>query len=216
MTWKGFCYKIIFHKETLMPKKIEQVYQFKITLKGIRPPIWRRIVVPKNYTFWDLHVAIQDAMGWLDSHLHMFEIMNPRKAALENIGIPTDDLDDFLKVIPGWTRKISSYFSSKNQKARYIYDFGDDWEHDIRLEKILPCEKGVTYPVCVKGKRACPPEDCGGIWGYQDFLEAILNPLHEEHKETLEWAGGKFDAEAFDPNEVYFEDPDERRKMAFE
>jgi len=74
----------------------------------------------------------------------------------------------------------------------------------------------VKYPVCVAGKRACPPEDCGGIWGYQNFLEAVMNPFHEEHKETLEWVGGKFDAEAFDPNEVYFEDPEERREIAFE
>lgn len=172
--------------------------------------------MPENYTFWDLHVAIQDVMGWMDCHLHMFEILNPGKAALENIGIPADDFDDLLKVIPGWTRKISAYFSPKNQKARYLYDFGDDWPHDVRLEKVLPREKGVTYPVCVTGKRACPPEDCGGILGYQNFLEAVMNPFHEEHKETLEWVGGEFDAEAFASNKVCFEDPEERRQVAFE
>jgi len=199
-----------------MPKKWENIFKFKITLKGIRPPIWRSILVPENYTFWDLHVAIQDSMGWLDSHLHMFEIINPRNAALENIGIPTEDLDDLLKILPGWARNISTYFSSKNPSATYLYDFGDDWAHDVRLEKVLPCEKGVKYPVCVAGKRACPPEDCGGIRGYQNFLESVMNPFHEEHKETLEWVGGKFDAEAFELNEVCFEDPDERWVMAFE
>jgi len=200
-----------------MPRKTEKVYQFKITLKEIRPPIWRRIVVPGDYTFWDLHVAIQDAMGWLDSHLHMFEVFNPRKSKVDIIGIPTDDFcDDFMEILPGWKRKIATYFSTGNPKARYIYDLGDDWTHDIIFEKALQHEKGIKYPVCVAGKRACPPEDCGGIWGYQNFLEAVLNPFHEEHRETLEWVGGKFDAEVFDAGAVCFEDPEERWQIAFE
>jgi len=196
--------------------KFRQVYQFKITLKRIRPPIWRRILVPETYTFWDLHVAIQDAMGWLDCHLHQFEVVNPETAAKEEIGIPDEDFIGDPEVLPGWKRKIARYFSPDNPKADYIYDFGDGWEHEIRFEGILPREKGVNYPACVAGKRACPPEDCGGIWGYQDFLEAVTNRFHKEHKEMLEWAGGKLDPEQFDINDVHFDDPKKRLKMALE
>ena len=196
-----------------MKQKFSQVYQFKITLMGTKPPIWRRIQVPKTYTFWDLHVAIQDAMGWLDYHLHEFEIPHPSTDLTVNIGIPDDEFG--REVIPGWETKIADYFSRENQSAVYTYDFGDDWRHKIELEKILPTEKGVKYPLCIKGRRACPPEDCGGVWGYGDFLEIIKDPNHEEHQEMLEWAGGEFDPEHFDAKEVRFDDPDERRKIAF-
>ncbi|MDI3524632.1 MULTISPECIES: plasmid pRiA4b ORF-3 family protein [unclassified Kosmotoga] len=196
-----------------MKKKFDHVYQFKITLKGIKPPIWRRIQVPETYTFWDLHVAIQDAMGWLDYHLHEFEIINPSTGLKVNIGIPDEDFG--RDVLPGWKQKIADYFSMENPKANYTYDFGDNWEHKIELEKILPREKGVTYPVCIKGKRACPPEDCGGVWGYEELLEAIKDPAHERHEELLEWLGEDFDPEHFDVNEVSFDDPNKRLKNIF-
>jgi len=197
-----------------MRGRFKKVYQFKITLKGIRPPIWRRIQVPENYTFWDLHVAIQDSMGWEDYHLHEFEIFDPSKGLKVNIGIPPGELGvSFEKeTLPGWKERISDYFSMENRRAVYVYDFGDNWEHEIVLEKILPREEGVDYPVCIGGKRACPPEDCGGIWGYEEFLEAIADPDHELHDEMLEWVGGEFDPERFDPEEVVFEDPDRRRR----
>jgi len=197
-----------------MRGRFKKVYQFKITLKGIRPPIWRRIQVPENYTFWDLHVAIQDSMGWEDYHLHEFEIFDPSKGLKVNIGIPPEELGvSFGKeTLPGWEERISDYFSMENRRAVYVYDFGDNWEHEIVLEKILPREEGVDYPVCVGGRRACPPEDCGGVWGYEEFLEAIADPDHELHDEMLEWVGGEFDPERFDPEEVVFEDPDRRRR----
>ncbi len=198
----------------VMRKKYDRVYQFRITLQGIRPPIWRRIQVPKNYTFWDLHVAIQDAMGWLDYHLHEFRMVYPSTGLRVNIGFPDEDFG--TEVLPGWEEKIAEYFSVENRPADYIYDFGDGWKHNMRLEKTLPREADRAYPTCVKGKRACPPEDCGGIWGYQHFLEAIMNPAHEEHEEMLRWAGGKFDPEHFDVREVTFDDPDERYRIAFE
>ncbi|MGB9694306.1 MAG: plasmid pRiA4b ORF-3 family protein [Fervidobacterium sp.] len=198
-----------------MKKKFERVYQFKITLQGSNPPIWRRIQVPETYTFWDLHIAIQDAMGWLDCHLHMFEIVDPSTGMKCEIGIPEKEYDEYGETLPGWKQKIADYFSMENLKANYVYDFGDNWEHNIQLEKILPREKGVNYPRCIKGKRACPPEDCGGVWGYEEFLEAIKDPKHEEHEEMLEWVGGEFDSEHFDVNEVVFDDPDKRRKIAF-
>jgi len=100
--------------------------------------------------------------------------------------------------------------------AKYTYDFGDNWEHIIKLEKVLPRDKNINYPVCIGGKRASPPEDCGGVWGYEDFLKIINNPDHEEYEETIEWAGGEFDPEYFDVKEIKFDDPAKRRKIAFE
>jgi len=199
-----------------MRKKQNIIYQFKITLKDTKPPIWRRIQVPKKYTFWDLHVAIQDAMGWHDYHLHEFEIVNPLTGTKTIIGITKED-EDFAdyKTLPGWKQKIADYFLRENQSARYIYDFGDNWEHEITLEKKLPKENNIIYPRCIKGKRACPPEDCGGTYGYEDFLEIIGDPENEQHEEILEWVGGRFDPEHFDPNEVTFDDPAERFKNAF-
>ncbi|HAM51469.1 MAG TPA: hypothetical protein DCP92_12555 [Nitrospiraceae bacterium] len=193
--------------------KYHRVYQFKISLKGIKPSIWRRIQVPETYTFWDLHVAIQDAMGWTDSHLHHFEIKNPLTGAREEIGIPGDDFFE-VEIKPGWKRKIAKYFTIKNDKALYVYDYGDDWQHSVKLEKILPRNESSEYPVCIGGARECPPEDCGGIWGYADFLEAIMDPRHPSHRETLEWAGGDFDPEAFDKRNIIFDDPKERLKYA--
>ena len=196
-----------------MKKKFKQVYQFKITLWGIRPPIWRRIRVPETYALWDLHVAIQDVMGWADYHLHEFGIISPKNGEKVRIGIPEGDFD--REVLPGWKQKIADYFTLENKKADYVYDFGDDWEHIIELEKILPREKNTEYPVCIKGRRACPPEDCGGTGGYYNLLEIINDPNHEDYEETLDWLGGKFDPEHFDISEVSFDDPDKRRKIAF-
>jgi hypothetical protein len=199
-----------------MKKKYDQVYQFKITLKGTKPPIWRRILVPETYTFWDLHVAIQDAMGWDDYHLHEFTLLSPKTGRKVKIGIPSDEDADFgWKVLADWNQKIAHYFSSENSKADYVYDFGDGWEHSIKLEKILPRETGVAYPRCIDGRGACPPEDCGGIGGYAEFLEAIGDPANELHEDMLDWVGGSFDPDDFDPNDVEFEDPDTRFKLAF-
>jgi hypothetical protein len=194
----------------------KRVYQFKITLQDIKPPVWRRIQVLGDYTFWDLHVAIQDAMGWMDEHLHEFHTKNPRSGRGEDIGIPEDEpMGDYHPVLPGWKRRISKYFSPENPKAEYLYDFGDGWHHALVLEKILPAEEGVVYPRCLNGKRACPPEDCGGPWGYEDMLRVISDPTDKEHGRILEWLGGKFDPDDFDPMDVQFSDPAERWEIAF-
>ena len=193
-----------------MKKEFEKVYQFKITLKRSKPPIWRRIQVPETYTFWDLHVAIQDVMGWEDYHLHEFEIMDPTTKRIVRIGFPDNEFG--MEILPGWKQKISDYFTLENKKSNYTYDFGDDWEHIVLLEKILPCEKNIKYPRCIDGKRACPPEDCGGIWGYEELLEAIKDPNHEQHKEMKEWIGKDFDPEYFNPSKINFDDPEKRRK----
>jgi hypothetical protein len=108
------------------------------------------------------------------------------------------------------------YFTQEGDAAEYLYDFGDDWEHSVVLEGVFPREKGVVYPLCVDAKRACPPEDCGGVHGYKNLLKIIRNPRHKEHKEMLEWAGGLFDSEHFEPREVRFDDPRKRWKIAFQ
>ncbi|XP_050527861.1 uncharacterized protein y4hQ-like [Daktulosphaira vitifoliae] len=184
------------------------IFQFKITLKRIKPNIWRRIQVPGNFTFWELHMAISDAMGWQDYHLHQFEVLNPRNGQIVLIGTP----DDFglVEVINGKTVKIADFFSAPKCKAKYEYDFGDGWDHEILLQKILPAIPTVEYPICVGGKRACPPEDCGGTWGYGELLSIISNPNHGEYEERKDWlkligyTNGEFDSEHFDPKSVYF------------
>jgi len=199
-----------------MKKKFNRVYQFKIALKGVKPMIWRRIEVPETYSFWDLHVAIQDAMGWEDDHLHQFELVNPTTGIKTEIGIPEEDSLFGGEILPGWKEKIAEWFSMENKLAEYTYDFGDDWQHTVRLEKILPRESSVKYPRCVGGKRACPPEDCGGIWGYARLLEIINDKNHEEHEGMMEWLGGEFDPEYFDEEKVIFMDPNKRRRGALE
>lgn len=163
-----------------MKKKFNQVYQFRIALKDIKPTVWRRIQVPETYTFWDLHVAIQDVMGWFDCHLHQFKMLEPMTKTKVDIGIP--DEDDDYEILPGWRQKILDFFSPENKTSYYIYDFGDNWTHTILLEQILPREKGLVYPLCIEGQRACPPEDCGGAWGYEKFLDVIMDPGHEKYE----------------------------------
>jgi hypothetical protein len=191
------------------------VYQFKITLKGIRPPVWRRIQVPSTYTFWDLHVAIQDAMGWLDYHLHEFDVPSPSTGLPVRIGIPHEDFPMIVPILPGWQLRIADYFTEANAKANYYYDFGDDWRHAVLLEKMVPQDPSVRYPVCVAGRRACPPEDCGGTWGYSEFLRKLADSTDPGHKEMVEWIGGDFDPGNFDAADVYFDDPRERWQRAF-
>lgn len=199
-----------------MPKQpFKNVYEFTITLRGIKPKIWRRIQVPENYSFWELHVAIQDAMGWADYHLHEFEIFDPKIAEKVSIGIA--DENDFIgyEIIPGEKAKISKYFLFPKIRALYEYDFGDGWEHEVVLERVLPAESGSIYPKCIAGKRACPPEDCGGIWGYEELLEIIKNPNNPEYEEQIEWLGGNFNPEHFRPEDVHFDNPRQRFKIAF-
>ena len=195
-----------------MAKPVRQVMQFNMTLLEIEPPIWRRIQVPRRYSFWDLHVAIQDAMGWLDCHLHEYIVTDPKSGAELSIGIPVDDVDPG-QIQAGWQYAIADFFTQPGDTARYHYDFGDDWRHLIRLEGILLAEKGKRYPVCLDGARQCPPEDCGGVWGYMEFLAAIRDPTHEEHDSMLEWIGGTFDPEAFDATRVRFDNPKKRRQL---
>ena len=186
------------------------VFQFKIELLETSPLVWRRIQVSENVTFWDLHVAIQDAMGWTDTHLHAFEVEDVEKGRVE-IGIP--DPDGGADVVPGWTCKVAEVFRSPGDQLVYEYDFGDGWRHSILLEQIALVEPGARYPRCVEGARKCPPEDCGGPYRFAEFLQTVEDPGHPEHDEILEWCGGSFDAGAFDPAAVIFDDPEERRRL---
>ncbi len=177
-------------------RQIEFVYQIKVTLKDIRPPIWRRVQVPSNISLNKLHRILQAVMPWDDYHLHQFIIGGVY------YGEPDPDDDFGFELKSDRTAKLIQVASGARARFIYEYDFGDGWEHEIVVEKIVPPEAGVRYPICLAGKRACPPEDCGGIPGYARFLEAIRNPEHEEHDELLQWVGGSFDPEAFDLDEI--------------
>ena len=193
------------------------IFQFKITLKNINPTIWRRIQVPSKYSFWDLHVAIQDSMGWFDCHLHAFRLKRPHGRKMLEIGIPSDDFDD-IKILPDWDENIANYFIEPGKTAEYEYDFGDSWHHEILFEGILLKEKNTKYPVCLAGKRACPPEDCGGVWGYENLLKILRDPKKEEYESMVEWLSGwygKYDPERFDNKKIKFDNPKTRWNKAF-
>jgi len=174
------------------------VCQLLIVLANTDPLVWRRIQVPEAYSFWDLHVAIQDAMGWQDYHLHEFELVDPRTDRLKRIGIPDDEFPRERPCVAGWKIPVARYLTYGIRPVRYRYDFGDDWRHNILLETAHAPEKGMKYPYVLAGKRACPPEDVGGVWGYENFLGIIRDPKHPEHDDTLAWCGDSFDPEAFD------------------
>jgi len=179
-----------------MAKKPTQIYQIKVTLDDAHPPIWRRILVPGNTTLLKLHDILQIVMDWEDYHLHMYTI--------EGLiyGDPADDEYGDMGTLNEANYQLSQVIYGEGQRFTYEYDFGDSWDHTLLVEKTLPLEKGFRYPLCLKGKRACPPEDVGGVWGYKNFLEAIRDPTHDEHEEYLAWAGGEFDPEAFDLEEI--------------
>jgi len=200
----------------MVNKKTKEIYQFKITLKYSKPPIYRRIQVPDNYTFWDLHVAIQDSMGWMDCHLHEFQIVDLKHDAKVSIGIPDDEGWNEIEILPSWDEKIKKWFNMKNNTALYIYDFGDNWEHDLILEKIIPVVKNKKYPLCIDGKRNCPPEDVGGIGGYENMLEILADKENEEREEFIEWLGYEYDSEKFEKTKIKFTSSKKRLKNFFE
>jgi len=176
------------------PKKGDLLFQFKITLLDTHPAIWRRIQVP-DCDLTDLHYFIQAAFGWEDYHLHQFEIDG------ERFSLPVPDGYDFDMDFKDETDVLLSALISKSRrKIRWVYeyDFGDGWRHEVLFEGFPAAAPKVKYPLCLEGERACPPEDCGGPWGYAEFLEAINDKKHEQHDELLEWIGGSFDPFAFD------------------
>lgn len=198
-------------------KRPHLVHQFLIVLTGTNPLVWRRIQVPDTYTFWDLHVAIQDAMGWEDRHLHEFRLLDSRDKPIA-IGIPTDMNDAKRPATPGWKVSLAEIFESRSWHALpalYAYDFGDDWAHVLTHEGIEPAKASLNYPRCLSGARRCPPEDCGGAHSYEEFLKVIANRKHPEHAAMLEWVGGTYDPDDFTPAGVVFDDPKKRWTVAF-
>ncbi len=175
-------------------KHITSTYQIKITLINSQPPIWRRVLVPSDIKLDALHDVIQVAMGWTDSHLHQF-IANKNFYGRRDENLHMD-VEDETKY------KLSQLVTKEKYSLVYEYDFGDSWKHKILLEKILPFDANIALPICLKGKRACPPEDCGGVWGYEEFLDTLSDPKNPDYEEMMEWFGGKFDPEEFDLEEV--------------
>jgi hypothetical protein len=175
----------------MMTSASELIYQFKVSLDEIHPPVWRRLHVPASMRLSTLHEALQITMGWEDYHLHSYAIhgVEYTDPALDEgeLGMEDEGLFELRQVI----HKVGQRFT-------YKYDFGDGWKHTIRFERMLPSGKGTFYPRCVEGERACPPEDVGGTFGYAQFLEAIGDPDHPEHRDYLRWIGGAFDPEAFE------------------
>jgi hypothetical protein len=177
----------------------DPVYQLKISLKHIKPPVWRRVLVPAGWTLGSLHDIIQITFAWDNSHLNMFDLDGQKftvtdgPEAAEDYALGIEDADeaplDLLDLRPG-------------DKFTYTYDFGDNWEHVVEVEKIVEADSSQTYPYCLKGARAAPPEDCGGPFGYEELLEAQADPQHPDHEEALEWTGGPIDREAFNLDAV--------------
>jgi len=185
--------------------EMKKILQFKITLKGIDPPIWRRIQISEESTFDDLHRAIQDSMGWLDYHLYTFlpngDHRRGRKAL--EIGIPSEDGQEYNEMIDYDSRK-TKVIDFLKKKMLYLYDFGDDWYWEILFEGTFPAVEKTKYPLCLDGERACPPEDVGGPYGYATLVEAISDENHPDHEEYCEWVDEEFDPEFFDLKQIKF------------
>lgn len=172
------------------------VYQIKVSLRGAKPPIWRRLLVPGDVSLARLHATILAAFDWDGGHMHVFETAyGDFGRADRELGHRADGSVTLEQVAPG-----------VKDKVRYTYDLGDDWVHDIAVEKVLAPDPAMAYPRCTGGKRAAPPDDCGGIWGYEELVEVLADPAHPEHEEQLEWLGladaSEFAPEAFDVEAV--------------
>jgi len=178
------------------PSLTKDWYQIKIALRDVKPPIWRRIVVP-DCTLATLDEYVQNAMGWSGGHLACFEIDGVSYSAPHPFtGELLEDTED------GRNYAIGQLVQQGTKKLNYCYDFGDSWEHVVAIEKIVPPDKAPGRPTCTDGARACPPEDCGGVWGYEELLEALKNPKSPDREERLEWLGGEWDPDAFSAAEV--------------
>lgn len=173
-------------------RRVPELLQLKIELAWIKPLIWRRVVVPESITLPKLHQVIQVAMGWMDCHLHDFEI------AGEHYGIPDPDFEWGEPVRSEQRVRLGTALGAA-KSFRYTYDFGDDWEHRIKIEKRLPPDPELAKrALCIAGANACPPEDVGSVPGFADFVAAMSDPKHPEHQDMMEWYGRPFDPSHFD------------------
>ncbi len=165
----------------------------RVELLNIKPAIWRRLQVRGSMSLASLHTTLQLAFGWTNSHLHSFRL---RGNEYTNA---TEELDD-LQMLPERGQTLARVLGADEREFHYLYDWGDGWDHHVVIETAGALREGWSYPLCIGGERACPPEDVGGAGGYEDFLEALRDPEHEEHENYLRWAGGVFDPEGFDVN----------------
>ena len=168
----------------------QPLYKLRVTLRDIRPAIWRRLEVPAGLSLIDLLRVLQAAMGWTDSHLHQFIHRGTYYGA--------PDREFGMPMVSERRTRLQDLLERPKDRLIYEYDFGDSWEHDVVLEDIAEAQPDLRYPRVVAGRRACPPEDVGGFPGYAEFVEAITDPTHDEHESMLTWAGGHFDPEDFD------------------
>ena len=201
------------------PAMQRAIFQLKVTLIDTDPPVWRRILVPAEYTFADLHHTLQDAMWWTDSHLHQFFTAPPfeRNTSYKRISLPMPDIDlpDEEKALDERKEKLSKWLAKPKDAVFYEYDFGDGWMHEVKLEKMVPAQSNERYPQLVDGANACPPEDCGGPGGYARLREVLAHPDDDEHNDMLEWLGidepQEFDPARFDPRQVVFRSVKKRK-----
>ena len=182
-----------------MPPRV--TYQLRIALRRTKPPIWRRVLVPPSMHLDTLHHLIQVVMGWEDSHLHMF---HKGKRRYSRPGPWDNDWRESAtsRHLDERRHRISQLLKREKDWMTYMYDFGDSWEHKITLQKILPYDPTVRLPACTGGRRQCPPEDCGGVWGYHEMLDALKDPNAPDHEDMSEWIGELFDPEVFSPQAV--------------
>ena len=182
--------------ETTAGKGNAPIYQLKVVLLGSEPPVWRRLQVPGDARLDWLHAALQVALGWTNSHLHQFRVGEDRYSDTRHHSAESEGAPEILEARKFTLRQIAPH---RQDAFGYEYDFGDSWEHEITVDKILPPDAAAsTTALCLDGARACPPEDCGGVWGYADLLKILKNRKHPEHKNMKEWLGRAFDADAFD------------------
>jgi len=167
------------------------VVALKVTLRDIKPPVWRRLVLPGTMTLAELHEAIQAAMGWHGGHLHAFDIAGRQYGDPRTVHV-VDDMDDETRLT------LNGLLRSGVARFTYTYDLGDNWQHQVLIERTQPALDTGRYPACVAGRRNCPPEDCGGPWGYAELLAAIADPTHPEHADRRAWLGEDFDPDEFD------------------
>ena len=180
-----------------MARANTQIYQLYIELNGVQPAIWRRFQVAGDITLFRLHEYIQVFMGWEHCHMHEFRING------ERYGMPDPGGEAMFgtHVCNDKKYKLCDLVAEGDEFV-YVYDFGDDWHHTVKIEEVLEPEAGVKYPTCMAGERACPPEDCGGPWGYPEFLQTLRGRNKKERQKLLDWLGDDFDPEAFDVNKV--------------
>jgi len=190
--------------------KTPQIYQLKVVLQDIKPPVWRRLLIPSDATFWELHIAIQDSFGWEDYHLHQFFVGPAWDRNVTHIAIPNpeDVWAEGEEALDESKTRLQQFLSEEQPRVSYAYDFGDNWEHKITLEKILPYDSQETYPQAIAGKRACPWEDSGGTGGYEDKIEILKDTKHPDHRAIADWVGiddfSELDLESFEPEKVIF------------